>query len=43
MSGYVLHPEAFTDIDQIWEYVAQDNIDAADACLRTSSAPSIGS
>jgi len=33
MSGYDLHPEAFTDIEQIWEYVAQDNIDAADRLL----------
>jgi plasmid stabilization system protein ParE len=30
MIGYVLHPEAFTDIDEIWEYIAEDNIDAAD-------------
>lgn len=30
MSGYRLHPEAYTDIDEIWEYIAQDNLDAAD-------------
>jgi antitoxin ParD1/3/4/toxin ParE1/3/4 len=30
MSGYALHPEAFTDIDEIWEYIAEHNVDAAD-------------
>jgi antitoxin ParD1/3/4/toxin ParE1/3/4 len=30
MTGYALHPEAFTDIDEIWEYIAEDNIEAAD-------------
>ena len=30
MSGYAFHPEAFTDIDQLWEYIAEHNIDAAD-------------
>ena len=30
MSGYSFHPEAFTDIDQLWDYIAEDNIDAAD-------------
>lgn len=50
MSGYVLHPEAFADIDEIWEYIADNNIDAADrvvadifAALRTLVAsPHIG-
>lgn len=50
MSGYALHPEAFTDIDEIWEYIAEDNIDAADGvvddiftALRTLvAAPHIG-
>jgi plasmid stabilization system protein ParE len=28
MSGYAFHPEAFADIDEIWEYIAKDNIDA---------------
>jgi len=43
-------PEAFTDIDEIWEYIAEDKIDAADgvvddifAALRTLvAAPHIG-
>jgi plasmid stabilization system protein ParE len=30
MSGYVLHPEAYIDIDELWEFIAQDNLDAAD-------------
>jgi addiction module RelE/StbE family toxin len=29
MSGYVLHPEAFADLDEIREFIAQDNPDAA--------------
>ena len=30
MSGYAFHPEAFADLDQIWEYIAERNLDAAD-------------
>jgi toxin ParE1/3/4 len=30
MKRFVLHPEAYTDLDEIWEYIASDNIDAAD-------------
>ena len=30
MSGYTLHPEAFGDLDDIREHIAQDNPDAAD-------------
>jgi plasmid stabilization system protein ParE len=33
MSGYALHPDAFADLDEIWEYIAQANIDAADRVL----------
>ena len=33
MSGYAFHPEAFTDLDRIWEYIADDNVDAADQML----------
>lgn len=33
MSGYAFHPEAFTDLDQIWEYIAERNIDAADRVI----------
>lgn len=30
MNGYALHPEAFTDLDKIREFIAEDNPDAAD-------------
>lgn len=30
MSGYVLSEAADLDLDDIWEYIAQDSIDAAD-------------
>lgn len=30
MSGYVLSADADLDLDEIWDYIAADNIDAAD-------------
>ncbi len=30
MSGYILSVDAAFDLDDIWEYIAADNIDAAD-------------
>ena len=30
MTDYALHPGAFTDIDQLWDYIATDSLDAAD-------------
>jgi hypothetical protein len=30
MSGYAFHPDAFADLDEIWEYIAHENVDAAD-------------
>jgi plasmid stabilization system protein ParE len=30
MSGFRLHPEAYDDLDEIWELIAQDSADAAD-------------
>ena len=33
MSGYVLHPAAFADLDEIWEFIAQDDIEAADRVI----------
>ncbi len=30
MSNYILGPDADLDLGDIWEYVARDNIDAAD-------------
>lgn len=30
MTGYILSVDADFDLDDIWEYIAEDNIDAAD-------------
>ena len=30
MTGYAFHPGTFADLDEIWEYIAEDNVDAAD-------------
>jgi plasmid stabilization system protein ParE len=47
MSDYVPHPDAFADLDEIWEYIAEDTLEAADrviadihAVLRTLAASS---
>jgi plasmid stabilization system protein ParE len=29
VSGYGFHPEASIDLDEIWEFIAADNLDAA--------------
>jgi plasmid stabilization system protein ParE len=33
MSGFVLHPAAEADLNDIWEYVAEDSIVAANRLL----------
>ena len=33
MSGFVLHPEALVDLEEIWEFIAADSLDAADRVL----------
>jgi plasmid stabilization system protein ParE len=33
MIGYDFHPEARLDIDEIWEFVGADNLDAADRLM----------
>lgn len=33
MSGFVLHPAAFQDLNEIWDFIATDNLDAADRIL----------
>jgi len=33
MSGYSFHPDAAADLNEIWEFIAQNNIDAADRVL----------
>ena len=30
MSEFVLHLQAYADLDEIWEYIAADSLDAAD-------------
>jgi toxin ParE1/3/4 len=50
MKGYVLTPSAERDINDIWDYIANDNIEAADrvldalesAMLRLAKHPGIG-
>ena len=33
MTGYAFHPEAAADLDEIWDYIAADNPDAADRVI----------
>jgi plasmid stabilization system protein ParE len=33
VSGYDFHPEASVDLDEIWEFIAADNLDAADRVI----------
>lgn len=33
MTAFVFHPEAYSDLDAIWEFIAEDNLDAADRVL----------
>jgi toxin ParE1/3/4 len=33
MSGFALHPSALTDLDEIWDFIAADNLTAADRVL----------
>jgi plasmid stabilization system protein ParE len=35
VSDYALHPEALADIEAIWEYIANDSLDAADLAVAT--------
>lgn len=30
MNRFILHPEAYTDLEEIWEYIATDSLNAAD-------------
>jgi toxin ParE1/3/4 len=34
MSGFVLHPKALADLEEIWEFIAADNLDAADRVVQ---------
>lgn len=33
MTGHALHPDAYADLDEIREYIAEDNPDAADRVI----------
>jgi plasmid stabilization system protein ParE len=33
MSGYAFYPGARDDLDEIWDYIAVDNLDAADRVI----------
>lgn len=33
MNGYQFHPEALRDLDEVWEYIAADNLPAADRVI----------
>jgi addiction module RelE/StbE family toxin len=33
MNGFVFHPDAVADLNEIWEYIAADNPSAADRVL----------
>jgi plasmid stabilization system protein ParE len=33
MTGYAFHPGARDDLDEIWDYIAADNPDAADRVI----------
>ena len=33
MTGYEFHPEAHAELDEIWEYIALDSLDAADRVI----------
>jgi plasmid stabilization system protein ParE len=33
MSGFVLHAAVRADLDEIWEFIAADSLDAADRVL----------
>lgn len=34
MNNCTFHPEAFTDLVDIWEFIAEDNIEAADGLAK---------
>jgi plasmid stabilization system protein ParE len=33
MIGYEFHPEAYLDLDDIWEFIARDSLDSADRVI----------
>ncbi|HWF46770.1 MAG TPA: hypothetical protein VG168_07175 [Bryobacteraceae bacterium] len=37
MTTYVLSADADLDLDEVWEYIAEDNVDAADRWIERLS------
>ncbi len=37
MSGYAFHPDAFADLDEIWEYIAETTSTLPTESLQTST------
>jgi len=35
VSEFVLHPQAYNDIAEIWDFIASDNVDAADGVIQS--------
>jgi len=33
MSGFVFHPSAISDLEEIWEFIAEDSADAAERVI----------
>ena len=33
MNEYAFHPEAFADLDEIWEFIPLNNVDTADRMI----------
>ena len=33
MSEFIFHPDAVKDLEEIWNYIAAENLDAADRML----------
>lgn len=33
MTGYDFHPQAAIDLNEIWDFIAEDNLDAADKVI----------
>jgi len=33
MSGFAFHPDAYADLESIWDYIAAENLDAADRVI----------
>jgi plasmid stabilization system protein ParE len=38
MTSYILAPEALQDLQELWDYIATENLDAADRLIDTLSA-----